>query len=138
MNRRSFLGLLTGGLAASAAVRSFPFRVFSFPKEIKPVYDLIGSPECIALELEKLRASIPAYLQQDDTFLKRLSIPRWPPFQFAPEWTPMAELAAMRKIPSIWQRERFDADCHKDGLIHFDVESAIRNRIFAPISMFRT
>jgi hypothetical protein len=34
MNRRSFLGLLAGGLAASAAVRSFPFRVFSFPKEI--------------------------------------------------------------------------------------------------------
>ena len=34
MNRRNFLGLLAGGLAAGAAVRSFPFRVFSFPKEI--------------------------------------------------------------------------------------------------------
>ena len=34
MNRRNFLSTLIGGLAATAAVRSFPFRVFSFPKEI--------------------------------------------------------------------------------------------------------
>lgn len=37
MNRRNFLSTLIGGLAATAAVRSFPFRVFSFPKEIKPL-----------------------------------------------------------------------------------------------------
>jgi hypothetical protein len=39
-NRRGFLkmmGGLVGGVAASAAVRTFPFRVFSFPTEIKPV-----------------------------------------------------------------------------------------------------
>jgi hypothetical protein len=36
MNRRGFLGLLVGGLATAAAVRTFPFRVFSFPSEIKP------------------------------------------------------------------------------------------------------
>lgn len=35
MNRRNFLSTLISGLAATAAVRSFPFRVFSFPKEIK-------------------------------------------------------------------------------------------------------
>ena len=35
MNRRNFLGFLVGGLATAAAVRTFPFRVFSFPKEIK-------------------------------------------------------------------------------------------------------
>jgi hypothetical protein len=35
MNRRNFLGLLAGGLAATAAVRTFPFRVFSFPKRIR-------------------------------------------------------------------------------------------------------
>lgn len=29
--------MLVGGLATAAAVRTFPFRVFSFPKEIKPV-----------------------------------------------------------------------------------------------------
>jgi hypothetical protein len=35
MDRRKFLTTLIGGVAASAAVRTFPFRVFSFPKEIK-------------------------------------------------------------------------------------------------------
>jgi hypothetical protein len=40
MNRRNFLGFLAGGLAASAAVRTFPFRVFSFPTTVLP-----GSPE---------------------------------------------------------------------------------------------
>jgi hypothetical protein len=34
MNRRSFLRSMFGGVAAAAAVRTFPFRVFSFPKEI--------------------------------------------------------------------------------------------------------
>lgn len=34
MNRRGFLGMMIGGIAAQAAVRSFPFRVFSFPTEI--------------------------------------------------------------------------------------------------------
>jgi hypothetical protein len=34
MNRRAFLGSLFGGVAASAAVRTWPFRVFSFPSEI--------------------------------------------------------------------------------------------------------
>lgn len=33
MNRRNFLGMI-GGVAATAAVRTFPFRVFSFPTEI--------------------------------------------------------------------------------------------------------
>jgi len=35
MDRRSFFGMMVGGLATAAAVRSFPFRVFSFPKEIQ-------------------------------------------------------------------------------------------------------
>ncbi len=34
MSRRSFLRSMVGGVAAAAAVRTFPFRVFSFPKEI--------------------------------------------------------------------------------------------------------
>ena len=34
MDRRKFLSSLVGGLAATAAVRSFPFRVFSFPTKI--------------------------------------------------------------------------------------------------------
>ena len=34
MGRRGFLGLMIGGVAASAAVRTWPFRVFSFPTRI--------------------------------------------------------------------------------------------------------
>lgn len=34
MDRRKFISTLIGGVAASAAVRTFPFRVFSFPSEI--------------------------------------------------------------------------------------------------------
>jgi hypothetical protein len=41
MNRRSFLTSLIGGVAASAAVRTWPFRVYSFPSTYKlyePIY----------------------------------------------------------------------------------------------------
>jgi hypothetical protein len=31
MNRRGFLQMLVGGVAATAAVRTWPFRAFSFP-----------------------------------------------------------------------------------------------------------
>lgn len=34
MDRRSFFRMIIGGVAAAAAVRTFPFRVFSFPAEI--------------------------------------------------------------------------------------------------------
>lgn len=34
MDRRNFLRSLVGGIAATAAVRTFPFRVYSFPREI--------------------------------------------------------------------------------------------------------
>jgi hypothetical protein len=34
MDRRAFLGKFVGGVAVAAAVRTWPFRVFSFPKEI--------------------------------------------------------------------------------------------------------
>jgi hypothetical protein len=34
MNRRSFLKTLVGGVAGAAAVRTWPFRVFSFPSEV--------------------------------------------------------------------------------------------------------
>lgn len=35
MERRAFLRTMIGGVAAAAAVRTFPFRVFSFPSEIR-------------------------------------------------------------------------------------------------------
>ena len=42
MNRRAFLGSLVGGVAAAAAVRTWPFRVFSFPAEPKIVHATIS------------------------------------------------------------------------------------------------
>jgi Rieske Fe-S protein len=40
VNRRGFLGMMIGGVVAGAAVRTWPFRVFSFPSEIK-TFDLV-------------------------------------------------------------------------------------------------
>jgi hypothetical protein len=37
MNRRKFIGLTIGGIAVSAAVRTWPFRVYSFPSAVKLV-----------------------------------------------------------------------------------------------------
>jgi hypothetical protein len=36
MNRRKFFRTMIGGVAATAAVRTWPFRVYSFPTQIKP------------------------------------------------------------------------------------------------------
>lgn len=37
MNRRDFLGVIVGGVAVSTAVRTWPFRVYSFPSDVKSV-----------------------------------------------------------------------------------------------------
>jgi hypothetical protein len=37
MNRRNFLSSMIGGVTTAAAVRTWPFRVYSFPSEIKLV-----------------------------------------------------------------------------------------------------
>lgn len=50
MNRRGFLTKLIGGVAASAAVRTFPFRVFSFPAAIaKPTFEELAALHCNAM-----------------------------------------------------------------------------------------
>lgn len=33
MNRRGFLGAMVGGIATAAAVRTWPFRIYSFPAQ---------------------------------------------------------------------------------------------------------
>lgn len=33
MNRRAFFGRMVGGIAAGAAIRTWPYRVFSFPSQ---------------------------------------------------------------------------------------------------------
>lgn len=48
MDRRLFFNRMIGGLAATAAVRTWPFRVYSFPAEIvipetiSPLFDQIS------------------------------------------------------------------------------------------------
>ena len=46
MNRRNFFRSMVGGVAAAAAVRTWPFRVYSFPTEVKTFWwkpeDIIG------------------------------------------------------------------------------------------------
>lgn len=41
MDRRGFMKMMVGGVAAGAAVRTWPFRVFSFPCDIGEPKDLI-------------------------------------------------------------------------------------------------
>jgi len=53
MNRRNFLSTLIGGVATAAAVRTFPFRVYSFPKEIvtgKPIELWVGDSVWIVID----------------------------------------------------------------------------------------
>jgi hypothetical protein len=62
VSRRGFLGTLIGGLAAGAAVRTWPFRTFSFPSEITaPQFDLqlLRMNAVEALELETFAKQIP-------------------------------------------------------------------------------
>ena len=69
MNRRNFLSLLLGGAATAAVARSFPFRVFSFPSEIKPVNlwtpNVAGGPaltaEMIRRMVEQMKSRIGSY-----------------------------------------------------------------------------
>lgn len=48
MNRRSFLrNLIIGGVATTAAVREWPFRVFSFPNYPVEVHNLSKHPSLV-------------------------------------------------------------------------------------------
>jgi hypothetical protein len=48
MNRRNFVQTLVGGIATAAAVRTFPFRVFSFPRQIR-----LETPEGILQQINR-------------------------------------------------------------------------------------
>ena len=69
MNRRGFLGMIIGGLATAAAMRTFPFRVFSFPTEIiapsrLSVYQITN------LSLEAIADQIPDLIERDAELYK--------------------------------------------------------------------
>jgi hypothetical protein len=34
LNRRNFIGKIVGGIATAAAIRTWPFRVYSFPSDV--------------------------------------------------------------------------------------------------------
>ena len=69
MDRRGFLRMMVGGVAAAAAVRTFPFRVFSFPEKIQ-----LANP---CLTMDQVRVSVE--LLQDSAF----DIERFVAYNFA-------------------------------------------------------
>lgn len=68
MNRRGFIGMLIGGIAAAAAVRTWPFRIYSFPAEVKAPSPLL---QCVALQLEKVREQLPRLYENDQILISR-------------------------------------------------------------------
>src|SRR5436309_9615324 len=54
MNRREFLSTLVGGVSVSAAVRTWPFRVFSFPTELR----ILSLDELRSIYIERALAEI--------------------------------------------------------------------------------
>lgn len=65
MERRNFLRALVGGVATAAAVRSWPFRVYSFPSEIgapQPLFDqliAIGEMDFVRVPIRFVPAGAP-------------------------------------------------------------------------------
>jgi hypothetical protein len=70
MNRRNFLRTLIGGVAAAAAVRTFPFRVFSFPS--KPLVHQATNQEILALQLERFGHRIPDLIARDQRLYRMM------------------------------------------------------------------
>jgi len=70
MDRRGFLGMMIGGIATAAAVRTFPFRVFSFPKEISLPPCGILTREIVSLQLEAMRDRMPNLIERDAELYK--------------------------------------------------------------------
>lgn len=66
MNRRNFLRAMVGGVAVAAAERTFPFRVFFFPKEVV-------NTSFIWLQLEAFANQLPELFDRDSMLLHRMS-----------------------------------------------------------------
>jgi hypothetical protein len=77
MNRRGFLNSLIGGIAATAAVRTWPFRVYSFPNDLTWAGTDVLRPrlslaDVQAIELENFAKQLPVLLMRESSFYKRL------------------------------------------------------------------
>lgn len=64
LSRRSFLGITVGGIAAATAVRTWPFRIFSFPSTISI------EPMVAANSIRYIRAYDPI----QDKFINRFDV----------------------------------------------------------------
>lgn len=69
MERRAFLGILVGGVATAAAVRSWPFRVYSFPAKV----EVMTTWNLVALEKGLNQGWIRIGEVRDLVFTKRLN-----------------------------------------------------------------
>lgn len=91
MDRRSFLGTLVGGVATAAAVRTFPFRVFSFPMQIivsKPLAvpgTYLSEAAINAIDLDSFSKDIPNLICSSGALYRMIkqtdvvpsSFPKW-------------------------------------------------------------
>jgi len=73
MNRRNFLSMMVGGVAAAAAVRTFPFRVFSFPQEVKPSNYWLGADYGFGDQTVLTRVAIMRAMEQMKDRIGRVS-----------------------------------------------------------------
>ena len=68
MDRRGFLRMMVGGVATAAAVRTFPFRVFSFPREIQFANPFLTADQVRAMEAMEAMVPLSLELVQDGAF----------------------------------------------------------------------
>lgn len=92
LDRRGFLRSLVGGVAATAAVRTFPFRVYSFPREIV----LPGGGYLVPLEVVPILRAEAELLElvrwERSDVLQLFRIPVWNPDDYMLRWsTPIAD-----------------------------------------------
>ena len=71
MNRREFLSVLVGGVSVTAAVRTWPFRVFSFPSTIVIPTHRFRFFEAFALNGPEMSEFLPLAFDMDlDTYVR--------------------------------------------------------------------
>ena len=71
MNRREFLSTLVGGVSVNAAVRTWPFRVFSFPSKIVIPTHRFSFFEMFALDGPEMSEFLPSELDLDlDAYMR--------------------------------------------------------------------
>jgi hypothetical protein len=66
ISRRGFIGTLIGGVVAGAAVRTWPFRVYSFPSQVESAANF----EDISLQLQSIQKQMSIQYEIDSTALK--------------------------------------------------------------------